>query len=220
MNRFIEKNHLKTYIALGVVIGLLLLASAVYRSNQDYKDQVSALDFELAQLRTKVAIIRTNKAIAKDKIEDYNKLLMQLIPDYEDFFSMIYALEQLSIKTGFNITGYVIGFGGANNERHSLEIEGNGDSNTFMKFLQDYNFGGGRLITNENIKYSVSSGVGKTTLLINFYTKKIPTQIENVEILTRKDLQLMEQIKDKVSVVIKTGDTEEVASYETKSNPF
>ena len=52
--------------------------------------------------------LQFNKTLTEDQIVVYNKILTTLIPETEDYFSIIYALETISQNTGFSIVSYTI----------------------------------------------------------------------------------------------------------------
>ncbi len=216
MNKLYLKRHLPTLISLGVIVMLFFLVSFSYNLHSGENDRLNSLRTELDQLRSKVTIIKTNKSLIKENLDEYNKLLAKLIPDKEDFFSILYALEELSIQTGFQITNYNLSLA-SQGDKYRIVVACAGNTDTFMKFLKDYNFAGGRLVTNEKIEFT--SEEGTVRLALNFYSKKIPTSLEAIAKVSEKDLRLMEQIHSKVKISFKET-ANESAQYETKSNPF
>ncbi len=173
---------------------------------------------EVDGLDKKVRVLESNKALTQSQITNYNKLLTQLIPDQEDYFSILFALEQLSEKTGFKIIGYSIQLSESSPEKLQVQVQGDGDSEAFLKFLNDYKFAGGRFITNESISYT-SGQVGQIHLALNFYSKKVNPGEGELAVLTPKQIDLMQEIQSKTTVVFKDAEPV-VTSYPTKSNPF
>lgn len=214
---FIARNT-TILITLGVLCGLVFLVVFAINSYNEDKIKLELLQRDTNELRKKVSILKSNKIIAQDQLNEYNKILTQLVPDKEDFFSIIYAIETLSQKTGFSITDYVINLSESTSDKHTLSVEGTGDTNSFLNFLRDYHFSGGRLITNEKIEF-VTGDIEKSKLSLNFYNKKIPTDIGKITEVTPNDIKLMKTIQSKVTVNLTTP-SEEVESYPTKSNPF
>lgn len=205
-------------ITLGVLCALVFLVFFAVNSYNADRTKLELMEKEVAEMQKKVNILKLNSAIPQDELNEYNKILTQLIPDKEDFFSIIYALETLSQKTGFSITDYAINLSESTKEKYSLLVEGTGDTSSFLSFLRDYHFSGGRLITNEKIEFTTDDGeVSKLSL--NFYNKKIPTDIAQITEVTPNDIKLMKTIQSKITVNL-TAPSGEVESYPTKSNPF
>lgn len=206
-------------IAIGVVMLLFGLIIFTYRLNIEDNDKLMLLEREVADLDRKATILKSNQSLAKEQLTAYNQVLAQLIPEKEDYFSIIYALEELSAKTGFTITGYTINLSNSTKEKYSVTVQGNGDANSFLQFLKTYQFAGGRLVTNEKIEFSTDEA-GKIKLSLNFYNKKVPTDADTVNPITQTDLALMEQVKKKTTFVIKSGELTTVEEYPVKTNPF
>lgn len=219
MNKYVLLRNMPSVTAFLIVFILILLVSFVVRGYLEENDKLTSLENEVTTLQDRVNVLKTNTSLVKEQIDDYNQLLTQLIPEREDFFSIIYALENLSISTGFTITNYAINLSASTKERYSIVITGEGDPQTFLKFLENYSFAGGRLITNEKIDFS-SSGANRVRLSVNFYNKKVPTNIESVEPVVKKDLELMEKIKGKLNIILKTDTSIDAENYPTKENPF
>jgi cell division protein FtsB len=218
MNMLLLRRNISSVIAIVVLIVLGILVAITLRIYMADQEEMNALSTEVTKLKNKVTILRNNKTLAQEEINEYNKMLTQLIPDKEDFFSVVYALEELSLKTGFQVTGYSVNITQSSREKYALTVQGDGDPNSFLEFLKNYQFAGGRLITNEKIEFT-NEEVGKIKLSLNFYSKSIPTKADVVVQISQKDLQLMEEIKGKTTFVFKAG-SEDATSYPTKDNPF
>lgn len=219
MNKTVIKNSLSVIIVvavIGILIALLVFSGNVYFSD---KTKLNNLDNEVEKLQTKVRLIDSNKNLVKDNIDEYNKILSQLIPDTEDFFSIIYALENLSNRTGFIITGYVVNVTSTKGDKFSLTIQGDGDANAFLDFLKKYNFSGGRFITNGKIEFSPDE-VGKIKLALNFYNKKVSANMDSLKQITASEIDYMNNIKNKVSINLKMPENGGIVSYTTKTDPF
>lgn len=203
---------------------LLLFTTLSVKGYLDSRDRIDVLNREVGDLRQKVAAVQQSKNLVKDDIDIYNELLARIVPEKEDYFSMILALERLSQKTGFLILRYNINLGKSTKEKIALVIEGDGSADEFLKFLEDYQYGGGRLITIEKMEFTTSE-VGKIKLSLNFYNKKLPSVLQPLAKITQKDVELLNQIKEKTSVVLKDTPPEPatnapVDNYEVDQNPF
>lgn len=220
MNKYILKNNLPSFIAAIVLVILIILIVRSYNTYQDDKSQTEILNNDIQQLDARMKISKANKELGGNKINEYNRLLNQLIPESEDFFSIIYAFEQIAKKTGFNVTNYTIKLSSSTKEKYALTVQGTGDMNSFLTFLKKYHFGSGRLITNESIDFLPNTGVRTVILSLNFYNKKTSLGKESINAILPADVRLMDQIKDKVSVNFVAPSSEDVSNYTTKDNPF
>ncbi len=200
-----------------ILIGLIVLTTKnLLRTQQD----VDSVHSDIDKLQKKLSVIETNKSLTASQIENYNKLLTQLVPNEEDYFSILFALEELSNKTGFSISKYTINLSLASPEKLQVTVNGDGDADAFFKFLQNYQFGGGRLVTNESIGYT-SEKVGQINLALNFYSKKTDTTSQELPQLTTNQIELMQEIQNKTSIIVKDSNEDlSVIDYKTKENPF
>lgn len=191
----------------------------VIKSNKEIKK----LEIELLDLKNQIAAFNYDDKKEK-KISESIELLNMLIPDLEDYFSIIYALEKLSYKTGFMIVGYSVDVASSSKNKIKLSVSGIGDSNSFLNFLSEYNFGGGRLITSDNIEYnSQKSGVIKINLTFYNKNQKNYSLIEKNLVLENNidDILLeIDKIKNKVSFDFTEIQEKEDFDYPKKSNPF
>ncbi len=216
--RQIKENSLYLLILVAVIGYLVFLSWFVFANTYDNDAKTRTLQSEIADLTTRRDFINYQQTIRQQgiDIDAGNRLLSQLIPDQEDFFSLIYALDTISSQSQFIITGYALTPSSVASPL-SITITGTGDSNSFTKFLSNYNFGGGRLITIDSIKY-LTSYAGETSLRINLYSGKSATTPHYAYRFTDADKQLITRIMSKISVEIKNSTAS--AAYQTKQNPF
>ncbi len=219
MNSSTIKENLKVYgVVLTLPIFILLCVFAVqgYVSASDEKNQ---LEQEVDDLRKQVEVFNSNKALVQSDLDSFNNILLSIIPNKEDYFTIILAMEKLSAGTGFTIDKYTIQLDDSTKDKLSISISGTGDANAFLKFLQQYKFQGGRLITNEKMQFSTSNE-GDTKLSLNFYNKQIVNNEQKIEPITRKDVNLLRDIQQKVDVEFTNINQSENLDYKTKENPF
>lgn len=210
--------EISTIISLIIVflIGILLIYS-IY-NYQNTKATVNKTRLEIAQTKSRVEILKKSKALVEKELDETNKLLSILIPDTEDYFSIIYALESISKQTGFIIDDYVLSLI-KSSEKLSVTVNGSGNIESFMNFLKNYSFAGGRFITSEKVEFSNSTSSG-TKILLNFYSKQIDIDNQVIPELTQRDIDFLKKIKDKISINL-IGDKEKLdEDYPTKTNPF
>lgn len=182
--------------------------------------KISSLKSEVAELENKYKILNLSEVVDAEKLDSDINTLNMLIPNSEDYFSIVYALEQLSKKTNFIINSYSINLKNSSKDKMQLVISGTGDQVSFLDFLKQYNFGGGRLITADKIELSAQF-FGTIKLNINLYTKAADTNSNAKLVLTKQQLDEIESIKTKINLVMKdTGDEEVDLNYPKKVNPF
>jgi len=203
-----------TMVVLCVIIALVFFS---YKSLNDAKSQLEVLEAESTLLKNRTDTLKYNKNLTQDQIDTYNKILAALIPESEDFFSIIYALDMISRQTGFIITDYTINLANTSKDKISLVVEGKGDTEAFLTFLKNYHVSGNRLITSEKIDYS-GTKVTNTKIVLNLYNKKFAFHESVVPQLTTKDVATLDKIKEKVSLSFM--DETESGDYETRPNPF
>ncbi|MBI4009080.1 hypothetical protein HY357_02510 [Candidatus Roizmanbacteria bacterium] len=213
----ILKQNIPFVITLTVLIILGIVGTVIFVVQyQESISKTAALETEIAKLNKKKELVDFKNQVIQGEfdLDLINTLLTQLVPNQEDFFSIIVAFEKLSAQTNFVITAYTINL--ANSEgKLSITIEGTGDPDSFLSFLKEYNLGGGRLITIDKLEFAQESFTG-SKISINVYSGKA-TGAEVLTALTEEDRKLIAKVLDKVQVEIKS---EEIVEYPTKQNPF
>lgn len=211
------------YIALNIV-GIVLIIF-VFSSNiakvRENTQKIATLTADIQDLQKRVSIFNSPLANTED-LDTTARLLTQLIPNSEDYFSIIYSLEKLSQKTSFIITSYAINLKSSTQDRLRLSITGSGDATAFLKFLNEYNFSGGRLITSDKIELTPQVS-GQIKIDVTFYTKntKLPQNVQSLP-LSPSLFQELAALKEKVGFNLKEATSSATAdfNYPRKSNPF
>ncbi len=177
---------------------------------------------ELQKLESRKRILESLVSENSEDIDQDLALITSLIPDSEDYFSMIYALERLSQSSGFSINNYVVNLSQSSDKKLSLSVSGQGNTDTFLSLLRDYNFGGGRLITAERIGIDPLRA-GEVGLSLNFYNEK-PLINTDESLDFQSSIQELNELRDKVKFSIVSNDqpqqTTTPEGYSTKQNPF
>lgn len=220
--RLIKENL--TYLIILVTLIIALITTLILFGNKYVSDitVTDKLQQEITLLKNKASLVEYKDKIVSEgiDIDEANKLIGQLLPDQEDYFSIIMALEKISVKTNFIIISYVVSISSQKpGESLRLNITGQGDLDSFMNFLADYNFSGGRLITIDKVDFS-NKEFSKIELGVNFYTSKpsSPTQKQDIR-LTEEDKNFIKLLENKIQIDLKTSENIDT-SYPTKSNPF
>ena len=179
-----------------IFILIIITVGIGLTENSSYNKKISSLKTELNQLQNKVNLMNTTIP-SPDRLDEDLNFLNTLIPNIEDYFSIIYALEKLSQKSNFVITGYTVNVEKSTAEKLKLSITGIGESQSFINFLKDYNFGGGRLITSDKIQLDPNF-FGSIKIDLTFYAKSVLTG-KNLALPDDKVFEELEALKSKVN---------------------
>lgn len=217
--KYIIRDQFSTFFVVLSFFVIFLVTAYSIQKHLLLKEEFNRAKNETSIYKNRVDILRYNKSLTENKIDEYNNLLIGLIPDTENFFSIIYALETISIKSNFIISSYALNLTLSDKEKISIQIEGQGDSTAFISFLENYNFVGGRLITSEKIEFAEGK-FSKSRISLNFYNKRVMQNTVVVPQLTQKDITLLNSIQNKISVILKPEDLSLSEDYETKTDPF
>ncbi|MFH0773330.1 MAG: hypothetical protein V1922_03395 [bacterium] len=217
----IIRDQQSLFISFGVFVLLFFVVFIFYMRFNEQQKEVELLNGEVKMLKNRFDTLKYNKSLTEDQIKEYNKLLASLVPETEDFFSIIYALEEISLVSHFNITDYTIEVGKSNRERLTITATGKGNPESFLTFLKEYQFAGGRLVTSDKIQYGGATSAN-TRVTLNFYSKPF-TFNESVQVpqLSKEEIAKLEVIKQKVKFQFSSTGYQSVSTdYSTKQNPF
>lgn len=221
MNKRAQQRYLVQFAPVIITVAVIGVLSLFFvfsvRSFFDLQAQVASETADVDDLRIKTKIIQTNTDLTKSQIDTYNQLLTQLIPEQEDYFTILYALDTLSKKTNFNISRYSITLTDSVSNKIPLIIEGDGDSTTFLHFLQQYPYAGGRFITIEKLEYTPDVS-GRIKVSLNFYNKKTNSATQPMSQFSAADIKEVQDIQAKTNIIIKN--TAANIEYTKKQDPF
>lgn len=213
------KKHLLYLITLVLIIFLFFFSISYFFNQKTLLQQKKeTIINEIATLENKKNIILTAKNIQNQNLsfDELNKALNTLLPNNEDYFSIIFALEKISQETGFQVIGYEINLKKSTDNKLAITITGIGDRNSFMNFIKNYRFIGNRLITIDNINFT-EGGMNQTKIDLNFY-HSVNKNLASYYQINEKDKQLLKEILEKTNILINEESSPE--NYETKDNPF
>ncbi|KKP86832.1 MAG: hypothetical protein UR89_C0013G0020 [Candidatus Roizmanbacteria bacterium GW2011_GWA2_35_8] len=217
--QLVKKNilYITTNIILIILIGVALKMSL--DRNSSMKKKNSSLTKEVQELQTKYDLLNY-KVPSSEVLEENIHFLNSLIPNSEDYFSIIYSLDKLSQKTGFIVTSYSVDMSKSTATKLKLSITGSGDTTSFMSFLEKYNYFGDRLITSDKIELSPQIS-GEIKIDLTFYNKNIALDYGKKFDVNEKMIGEITKLKEKVEYSYKTSGVEEPdTAYPRKSNPF
>lgn len=210
------------------ILGLTLLSafflfSVIFfiKKQEELSVQSETVRLENIKLKAKVNLIGVKEQLEFEgtDIDKMNKIMSQLVPDSEDYFSIALALEKLSAKTGFIITTYTINLKTSTYNKLALSISGIGDSNSFLNFLEEYNFAGSRLITIDKISYANQQETS-VSFEANFYNQRVTSQDSpQLAAMTPEDRLIIKKIQAKTNFEL-VADSQLAVDYEKKTNPF
>ena len=212
-------------IALFLYLLILAYLGLIYsRQYWQTTQKIRILKREVAFLKNKKSIIDNYRLSKKHELDQFDALLMRLIPNKENFFSVIQSLEKLSRETGFQIIGYKVNFSQPQKESFSITVSGQGDKDKFMTFLKEYNFSGERLITIDKISFS-ETGSSQYEANLTFYSAPARINIrQGLKPISKKDYQFLKTLKNKLSFELTTPTNSKTnnlnKTYPTNPNPF
>jgi len=209
-------------VSFVVFLLLVIVVLVFYKKFNEETKSVDLLTGEVQMLKNRYDTLQYNKTLTEDQIKEYNKLLVNLIPESEDFFSIISALELISVDSKFSITDYVVDMSKPNKDKLTITIIGKGDTEAFRSFLEKYQFGGGRLITSDKIEYGGGSNSANTKISLTFYSKRFAFDetLRDTQ-LSKEELERLDKIKQKISLNFVSTDSQLVdTDYKLKKDPF
>ncbi len=209
------------FLSFFVLLLLFLVVISYYARFNEEAKSTALLASEVTMLKNRYDTLKYNKTLTADQIKEYNKLLVELIPEAEDFFSIIVALDRISSDSKFMITDYVVNMNASTKDKLTLTIVGKGDTEAFKNFLEEYQFGGGRLITSDKIEYGGNNSAN-TKITLNFYSKRFAfNETLQVGLLSKEELDRLNTIRKKISLQYASADSQFVGTdYTTKKDPF
>lgn len=189
----------------------LFLEKRTYQNN---------LKNDISNMQIKLSLIKT---LEPEKLDQDIKLFSTLLPDEEDYYSIISTLNNLSKISGLTIEKYTLDFQNKG-KNTKVTVEFAGDSDKLKTFFENYFTSSGRLITIDSFDY-VPNFKNKS-IILNFYRMPKKKQIssynkESIE----KAIKLSEEIFAKSYVhdlkdFSVTNNEQVVPIIGEKENPF
>jgi len=193
-----DKRYTSTILLIAVDVFLIITVGYVGYKLYGYYGQITQIRSEIEVLKNQSLLIKNNKDVLQDSIEEYNALLDKLIPDEESYFQVIAALDQMEQKTGVDISSYSINLEDTTNERMSLSLTVNGSSDALYAFLQKYRYESGRLITNDSVTYTTEPGEPLNFVIHLFHNAYSGSSIESSNVVQKEDVDALEEIRQKL----------------------
>lgn len=210
LNSIDWKNNIVRYNTINAIIlsaaGLFLVMFAVFTflgvtANQSIEDS----RLERGKLEGEISYFNLTKKLASEKVESFNNVLLQLIPEQEDYFLLIASIERFSQRTGLKVDTYSVDVPEEGSDKFTMTITGSFAPNQLTRFLENYQYGTGRLVTIENMTLNETNTpergqIADVRMTINFYSRKVSTSnLIRVGSLSQKDIDLMEDISAKMA---------------------
>lgn len=187
-------------IAAFLAVDLVLIIFAAYLGYTAYNKQQEMVQqqYVTEAMKSNADLVQANKSLLSERIEDYNRVLDQLIPDTETYFSVIAAFEQLGARTGVSVESYSINLTETTEEKLSLDLNIIGDLEAIATLLRDYHFVSGRFLTNEEVTLTFGEDV-VIDFTVNLVHKPYVPQLGGVADITaitinQEDIAQMEKI--------------------------
>lgn len=186
---------LLTVILVDVAIAGII-AFVVWKSIGAFQE-LETRTLELDAHRSQALLIRNNRALLEGKIDDYNKLLLELIPSEETYFSVIATLERLAANTGVSIASYSINLQDTSEDKMTLSLAIFADEAGRDRFIRDYRYASGRLLISDSFDLSLneSSFTFSITMMHRPQSDGTAGASGGVATIEAKDIQYLEDIK-------------------------
>ncbi len=213
------KENLVYLLLLLINVVLLIIVNNLFRENILKKQE------EIEKAKSEIKIYSNlknqidNLNLSTQKLDEYYQLVSIILPQEQNIFSIIAAVERLSTETNFNIINYEISPPAEESSQFTLRVIGQGQSSRFLQFLRKYNFGSGRLITARKINYQEDAEIQAVDL--TFYSQPFEPRQDPLKITlpSQQDLEYIENIASKIKFVFDET-TEEDYFYPTKDKLF
>lgn len=217
--RLIKKNSIYLISLIFIIFLIVLISKISFDKILKINTNIQTLETNISELGKKAELFQ-NVLPPSEELDEDITLLNHLIPNVEDYFSIIYSLESLSQKTNFIIDGYSVDMTSSTTEKLRISITGTGETVAFMKFLDEYNFGGGRLITSDRIELKPELR-GTLKIDLTFYNKNVPVSGGADLPTSNKIFKDLQAIKKKVIFNFDDYNAEGFdLNYPKKNNPF
>ncbi len=197
-NNIVRYKTINGIIVSIAVVFLLLFAYFAYQGITT-SQLIEETRQEQTKLQGEISYFNLASKLAANEVEGYNTLLLRLIPEVEDYFSIIASLERLSLYTGLDVSRYSIDLPEQGKDKYTLSIVGTVPQSILPLFLANYQYGTGRLVTIESMTLS-DSKENNINLVLSFYSQAVtPSNILKVGSLSQEDIALMKQIQSKMT---------------------
>ena len=182
--------------ALYVVIDIILLAFTIFIffTCYDRHFEIKSREVEIEDLKLSADLIKGNKDLMQENVEYYNELLDKLIPNEENYFQVISALNRLENQTGAIIHSYSINLNETTEKKLSLSLTVGGDEDSVADLLERYLYSSGRLITNQEVTLSFDNLSSFSFAVNMIHIPKEDVILPDVVIIKEDDILLLEKI--------------------------
>ncbi|MCX7996885.1 MAG: hypothetical protein N2691_04000 [Patescibacteria group bacterium] len=204
----LKQINLKDNITRFYVINAVIIGSAVVFSliSLFFVLQIVSLSSKIEdtilqskRLQSDLSYYDAARKLTSENVEVYNELLRRLIPEKETYFAVISSLESLSIYTGIDVSRYSIDLPPKGSAKYSLSILGTIPVELLPVFLENYQYGTGRLVTVESMSYK-DVPENNVRIQLNMYNQDVETDsITRIGSLSRDDIELMQEIQTKIT---------------------
>ena len=225
---FIKQLKVNLNLIFAFLTNLILIIFLIVFFNRQFNflnQQKDTIANEIKKLNEKKDLILFSENLKTKNldIDKLNKIFFLLLPNSQDYFSIILALESISKKTNFVVTSYSLNPRESSSNRLSISITGFGDRNAFLNFVENYNFISNRLITIDKLEFSESNLNPDKKISLNFYIDNKNKKEGFFYKLDKKDLELINKILSKINLEedIESNNQDSISlEYEKKTNPF
>lgn len=195
---FMRNKMVYTIVAVYLIV-FALLGFAIYTGYSLYTiwNSMKQVDADISTFKARTELIQNNKSLIASDIDDLNSTLDAFIPDTENYFSVITALENISASTGVEIVSYSLDLESTNVSTLTLKVELVGTTDALNNFYENYMLAGGRLITADELEFENSED-GKVVVSMNFYHSEYADgSVSPTDEITQSDIDFVTDLAKK-----------------------
>lgn len=197
MEKLIYNKYKRKILQFTAIIFIqLFLFFYVLKISVERYENISKIDSDLYNLKKKIEL---TKKISFFDIDNYIKIIDQVIPSFDNIFTIFDTLNDLSTKKGVVISN--ISFSDNNLKSKKIQLKFDISTDDIFGFLKNYHFITGRLITISDLKLNLTNYIHAINInLYNFSSfRNFENDFKNINL---KDLELLNQIKNQISANI------------------
>ena len=111
------QNAVYIFFAAVLLISLFIIPPVMFSTYTKNSENIDQLQKDILDLKSKKNTLAFISGSDLKNIDNYYDLVSALIPESENYFSIIYTLSNLSELTNFNISSYSINLQGSTNNK-------------------------------------------------------------------------------------------------------
>lgn len=183
-------------VTLISVVGVALLTQSL----MERYDLYSVARDEVKTIETRINLVDSYKLLSPDEIQENTRLLEELIPPSDTNLSMYYILDDLSVKSGLDLSNYQLS-SSSEDERSQVSVSATGTPDDLISFLNRYMFITGRLLTLQSIEIRRDTNESEELnirMVLNYYTINIRPISKVQKTVSQSDIEFLRTVRERV----------------------